>query len=140
MSLPNPYAQYRQNSVETATPTRLIVMLYDGAIRFLSQALPAMHARRYDQQSTLIGKAQSIIAYLRDTLDFEVGQAFAASLDSIYAALQRSLNDANVYDKPEQVEEAIRVLRELRETWAEVDRRCQAGRNPAAEARELVSA
>ena len=49
MSLPNPYAQYRQNSVETASPTRLVVMLYDGAIRFLSQALAAMQAGQHAQ-------------------------------------------------------------------------------------------
>jgi len=138
MSLTNPYAQYRQNSIETAAPTRLVVMLYDGAIRFLGEALPAMHAKKYDRQSLLIGKAQSILAYLRDTLDAEVGQSFAASLDAIYAALQRSLNDANVYDKPEQVEEAIRILRELRETWAAVDHRCQADKSAAG--RELVAA
>lgn len=138
MSLPNPYAQYRQNSVETATPTRLVVMLYDGAIRFLSQAMPAMRVKQYDQQSLLIGKAQSIIAYLRDTLDREVGSAFSGSLDSIYAALQRSLNEANIYDKPELVEQAIEVLRDLREAWAEVDRRCQATK--AEGSRELMAA
>lgn len=138
MSLPNPYAQYRQNSVETATPTRLVVMLYDGAIRFLSQALPAMREKKYDQQSLLIGKAQSIIAYLRDTLDWEVGKAFSKSLDSIYAALQVSLNEASIYDKPELVEQAIGALRELREAWAEVDRQCQA--NKAMGSRELMAA
>ena len=77
MSLPNPYAQYRQNSVETASPTRLVVMLYDGAIRFLSQALAAMQAGQHAQQSVLIGKAQAIIAHLHDTLDAEAGRAFA---------------------------------------------------------------
>jgi flagellar protein FliS len=140
MSLSNPYAQYRQTSVETATPTRLIVMLYDGAIRFLSQALPAMHAKKYDQQSLLIGKAQSIIAYLRDTLDHETGRTFAGSLDTIYAALQSSLNEACIYDKPEHVEKAIEVLRDLREAWAEVDRQCQAGKAERISERTLVAA
>ncbi len=138
MSLPNPYAQYRQNSVETASPTRLIVMLYDGAIRFLSQALPAMREKKYDQQSLLIGKAQSIIAYLRDTLDWEVGKAFSKSLDGIYAALQVSLNEASIYDKPELVEEAIGALRGLREAWAEVDRQCQTSKTTVS--RELMAA
>lgn len=138
MSLPNPYAQYRQNSIETATPTRLVVMLYDGAIRFLSQSLPAMRAKKYDQQSLLIGKAQSIIAHLRDTLDWEVGRTFSKSLDGIYGALQVSLNEANIYDKPELVEQAIEALRELREAWAEVDRQCQASK--ATPSRELMAA
>lgn len=128
MSLPNPYAQYRQNSVETATPTRMVVMLYDGAIRFLSQALPAMHARQYDRQSELIGKAQDIIAHLRDTLDFHAGGAVARHLSQLYATLLDSLTDANIHDRPERIEEAIAALRELRDAWAEVDRQCQAGK------------
>ena len=138
MSLPNPYAQYRQNSVETATPTRLIVMLYDGAIRFLSQALAAMQVKNHVQQSILIGKAQSILAYLRETLDLEVGKAFAESLDRIYAALMHSLTEANILNKPEPVEEAVKILRELRESWAEVDRQCQAEKTSSA--RELIAA
>ena len=138
MSLPNPYAQYRQNSVETATPTRLVVMLYDGAIRFLSQALTAMQAKDHVQQSVLIGKAQAILAYLRETLDVEVGKAFAESLDRILAALMHSLTEANIRNKPEPVEEAVKVLRELRESWAEVDRQCQAGKTSST--RELIAA
>ncbi len=137
MSLPNPYAQYRQNSVETASPTRLIVMLYDGAIRFLSQALAAMAAKQHVQQSVLIGKAQAIIAHLHDTLDAEAGRAFAGSLSGIYTALLRTLTQANIENQPQPVEDALHVLRELRETWAEVDRQCQAGK-PAG--RELVAA
>lgn len=138
MSLPNPYAQYRQNSVETATPTRMVVMLYDGAIRFLSQALPAMSARTYDQQSLNIGKAQAIIAHLRDTLNFEAGGAVAPHLNSLYISLFDALTDANIHDKPERVEEVITALRELREAWVEVDRQCQAGK--AAGTRERIAA
>ena len=137
MSLPNPYAQYRQNSVETASPTRLVVMLYDGAIRFLTQALAAMAAKRHDQQSYFISRAQSIIAHLHDTLDAETGSAFAGSLFGIYTALLRTLTQANIQNQPKPVEDAIEVLRELRETWAEVDRRCQAG---ASRDRELIAA
>jgi len=138
MSLSNPYAQYRQNSVETATPTRMVVMLYDGAIRFLCQALPAMRARQYDQQSLNIGKAQAIIAHLRDTLDFQQGGAVAVHLSGLYVGLFDALTDANIHDRPERVERAIEALRELRMAWAEVDRQCQAGK--AADTRERIAA
>ena len=138
MSLSNPYAQYRQNSVETATPTRMVVMLYDGAIRFLCQALPAMRAHQYDQQSLQIGKAQAIIAHLRDTLDFQQGGAVAVHLSRLYVGLFDALTDANIHDRPERVERAIEALRELRVAWAEVDRQCQAGK--AADTRERIAA
>lgn len=137
MSLPNPYAQYRQNSVETASPTRLIVMLYDGAIRFLSQGLGAMQVGQHVQQSLLIGKAQAIIAHLHDTLDVETGSDFSQSLLKIYTALLATLTKANIEDSPKPVEDALEVLRELRETWAEVDRQC---RSEQARSRELVAA
>jgi len=137
MSLPNPYAQYRQNSVETASPTRLVVMLYDGAVRFLSQGLAAMQAGQHVQQSILIGKAQAIIAHLHDTLDTEIGSAFAQSLAKIYTALLATLTQANIEDSPKPVENAIEILRELRETWAEVDRQC---RSKQTQSRELVAA
>jgi len=137
MSLSNPYAQYRQNSVETASPTRLIVMLYDGAVRFLSQGLAAMQAGQHVQQSILIGKAQAIIAHLHDTLDTEIGSAFAQSLAKIYTALLATLTQANIEDSPKPVENAIEILRELRETWAEVDRQC---RSKQTQSRELVAA
>ena len=137
MSLPNPYAQYRQNAIETATPARMVVMLYDGAIRFLTQALAATAAKRYGEQSQLIGKAQSIIAHLHDTLNPETGRAFAGPLLGIYTGLLRTLTEANIKNQTEPVENAIAILRELRETWAEVDRQCQ----PAASAsRELAAA
>ena len=139
----NPYAQYRQNAAETAAPTRLVVMLYDGAIRFLSQALPAMRAQRYDQQSLLIGKAQAILAHLRDTLDFAAGGTVARQLNGVYIALFDTLTDANIHDKPERVEQVIDALRELREAWSEVDRQCLAGKaEPAGteSRRELVAA
>ena len=135
MSLPNPYAQYRQNNVETATPTRMIVMLYDGAIRFLSQSLPAMRVKKYDQQSENIGKAQAIISHLRDTLDFGAGGAVAGHLNSLYVGLFDTLTEANIHDKPELVEQAIEALRELREAWAEVDRQCQARKAPGVQER-----
>lgn len=137
MSLPNPYAQYRQNSIETASPTRLVVMLYDGAIRFLTQALAAMEAKQHAQQSVLIGKAQNIIAHLHDTLDADTGSAFAPSLTGIYTALLRTLTQANIENQPKPVENALEILRELRETWAEVERQCREGKP---QGRELVSA
>lgn len=128
----NPYAQYRQTAIETATPTRLVVMLYDGAIRFLSAALPEMKARRYDAQSRLIGRAQAIVAHLQSTLNFDAGEV-AEYLQTCYVALYDALTDANIHDKPESVEEAIEVLRELREAWIEVDRQCQANKGLYAE-------
>ncbi len=128
MNAPNPYSQYRQTSAETATPLRLVVMLYDGAIRFLSQAVPAMHARQYEAQTRNIGKAQDILAHLRATLNYDAGSV-ARTLDTFYITAYDALTDANVHDRVDKTERVIEGLREMRDAWVEVERRCQAGKS-----------
>ena len=124
----NPHAQYLRTAVETATPTRLVVMLYDGAIRFLSQAMTAMQAGQYEDQSRFIGKAQDIIAHLHAHLDYEAGGAVSRQLATVYAPMFDMLTYANAKDDCERVEKVLSALRELREAWVEVDRQCQAGK------------
>lgn len=122
----NPYAQYRQMSIETATPTRLVVMLYDGALRFLNQAAPAMQMHNLEAQSRFIGNAQAIIAHLRATLDFTAGGAVAHTLHRFYVAAYDTLTEANIHDDARKLQTVIDGLHELREAWIEVDRQCQA--------------
>lgn len=131
MSYPNPYAQYRQNNIETATPTRLVVMLYDGALRFLGQAVPAMQSHNYEAQTRCIGKSQAIISHLRATLDFAAGGAVAQTLDDFYVRAYDTLTQANIHDKTDDLVKVIEGLRELRDAWIEVDRQCQAGKSGA---------
>ena len=131
----NPHAQYLRTAVETATPTRLVVMLYDGAIRFLSQAMTAMQARNVEDQSRFIGRAQDIIAHLHAHLDYEAGGAVARQLATVYAPMFDMLTYANIQDDPERVEKVLTALRELREAWVEVDRLCQAGKAVARDLR-----
>jgi flagellar protein FliS len=121
----NPYAQYRQTSIETATPTRLVVMLYDGALRFLNQALPALQRRDLEAQSRFIGKAQAILAHLRGTLDFKAGGDVARTLERFYINAYDSLTLANIHDDAQKLQTVINGLHEIREAWIEVDRQCQ---------------
>lgn len=125
MSGYNPYAQYRQTSIETATPTRLVVMLYDGALRFLNQAQPAMRAKNYEAQSRFINKAQAIIAHLRATLDLNAGGEVAETLSAFYVYAFDTLTLANIHDDLDRLANVIQGLREMRDAWIEVDRQCQ---------------
>ncbi|MCW3058562.1 MAG: Hpt protein [Capsulimonas sp.] len=130
MSLSNPYNQYQRTAVETATPTRLVVMLYDGAIRFLNQSIPAIQAKEYEKKGIFIVKAQAIVAHLLNTLDYEAGGSVSKSLESVYTRMHAALTEANTHDDAAKVEEVIHALRELREAWVEVDRQCQASKAP----------
>ncbi|BDI31132.1 flagellar protein FliS [Capsulimonas corticalis] len=131
MSLSSPYNQYQRTAVETANPTRLVIMLYDGAIRFLNQVIPAIQAKDYEKKGIYIVKAQMIVAHLQNTLDHTAGGSVAKSLDNIYTRMYHTLTEANLQDAPAKIEEVIYALRELREAWVEVDRQCQASKAPA---------
>lgn len=122
MSTPNPYAQYQRTAVETASPTKLVVMLYDGAIRFLTKVPAAIETKNYYEQSLYINKTQAIIAHLFGTLDFEKGGKVAQSLSDTYIKMYDLLTAANINDDVERVQKVIYSLRELREAWVEVDR------------------
>jgi flagellar secretion chaperone FliS len=116
------HRQYQQAQIETASPTRLIVLLYDGAIRFCSLALEAMQARNLEVQNTNLIKAQRILAELMGSLNREAGGEVAENLFRVYSHMLEQLVTGNLHDEPKPVESVLTMLRELRETWAEVDR------------------
>jgi flagellar protein FliS len=125
MAVAAPYQlahEYRRTQVETAPPTQLVVMLYDGAIRFLSLAREKMAARDLEARHTNLLKAQRIITELMSSLDREKGGEVAANLHRLYAFMLRQLVEANLRDRPQPIEDVLGMLRELRESWAEVDR------------------
>jgi len=117
-------AQYQEMQVQT-TPSRLVVMLYDGALRFLHTALEALRRRDQEVQGTNLGKAQAILCELIDTLDMDAG-GIAYQLDSIYRYCLRRLLVANADDRAEYVEEVIRIMASLREAWDQAERSLRA--------------
>ncbi len=114
--------QYQQSQIETASPTRLIVLLYDGAIRFSTLGLEALEAQRYEEQNEYLLKTQRIVTELMSSLDRNRGGEVAANLYRIYTYLIEQLVRANMQDDAAQLREAIHTLTDLRETWIEIDR------------------
>lgn len=66
----SPYEKYRQSSVQTSTPAQLVLMLYDGAIRFVRTAMDGLSKQDFEKTNLNFGKAQSIISELMSTLDY----------------------------------------------------------------------
>jgi flagellar protein FliS len=118
----NPLRSYKETQIKTATPGRLILMLYDGAIRHLNQALEDMDTehRRYDSISNSLIKTQDIIAELMISLDFERGGEIAKNLFGLYVFMNRRLLDGNIKKDKAPLEEVKTLLTELRGAWAEV--------------------
>lgn len=113
---------YKETQVKTATPGKLILMLYDGAIKYLNQALEDMSVehRRYDRISNSLIRTQDIIAELMISLDFERGGEIAKSLFSLYVFMNRRLLGGNISKDKAPLEEVKTLLTELRGAWAEV--------------------
>ncbi len=119
-----PYATaqqaYRDSSVLTAPPERLVVMLYDGARRFLAQAGHAMREGNIALANNRLQRAEAILDELLSTLDMEAGGDIAAKLQSIYLFCRRTLAEGRVEANPEKYEQVSRLLGELREAWDEI--------------------
>jgi flagellar protein FliS len=115
---PSPDA-YRQQSILTATPGRLVVMLYDGAGRFLFQGSTAMREGDRRTSDDRLRRAEAIIDHLNETLDMSHG-TIAEHLEGIYVFCKRLLREARLERDADKVDTARRLLGELREAWAEV--------------------
>jgi flagellar secretion chaperone FliS len=105
--------------VLTASPERLVVMLYDGARRFLHQAAVAMGDKQIELAHRKLRRAEMIISHLRDTLDMEQGE-IASRLHAIYVFCQRHLNQARIDRDPAKIEQVSSLLGELRDAWAAI--------------------
>jgi flagellar protein FliS len=112
---------YRQGAVLSASPGQLVVMLYDGARRFLRQASAAMHEGDVERAHNTLRRAELIIAHLDGTLDHDQG-LLPQRLHDIYAFCLDHLNAGRLSQDATKLEEVSRLMGELREAWAEVAR------------------
>ena len=113
----NPYATYQTNSVTTALPQDLTLMLYEGLIKFSMLAKRAIEQKMIEQKNTNIQKAQAIIIELQLTLNQSI--ALSKDLNSLYDYMQTRLIDANVKNDLVAIDEVIGFAEEFRETWKE---------------------
>ena len=114
--------QYQNNQIETANPEQILIMLYDGAIRFCRQAIRAMEDKDYAVQGEKIGRTMAIICEFSSTLDHEIGSQIAADLDALYGFMIRELGRANLEKDRKALENVADLLSDLRETWVEAAR------------------
>ena len=118
----NGYQAYRQTQAQTAAPGELVVMLYRGAVRFVSSAIEAIEARDIPTAHTNLVRAQAIIAELNETLDLARGGDLAKNLQAIYVYLNERLIEANLRKDAEIAREVNQHLRELLPAWEQAAR------------------
>ncbi|WNF22606.1 flagellar export chaperone FliS [Mesobacillus jeotgali] len=115
MAMNNPYHSYKQNSVTTASPGELTLMLYNGCLKFINLAKQAIQIKDIQTKNTNILKAQKIIQELMVTLnmDLEVSQ----SMMSLYDYMNRRLIEANIKNNIEILDEVEGLVTDFRDTW-----------------------
>lgn len=114
---------YKDSKILTATPAELTLMLYEGAIKFCNIALMAIDKSDIEKANINILKAENIITELRATLDFKY--PVANHFEIVYDYIYRRLVDANIKKDKEILEEALKYIRVMRDTWKEVMKRAK---------------
>jgi len=113
----NGVSAYQETSIATESKGRLVVMLYDGAIKFMRLAIKELEAKDYEAKGRYIDRAQDIINELNAVLDMESGGEVAANLRKLYVFMSKRLSEANVQRDPQMIREIISLMEELNKGW-----------------------
>ena len=111
--------QYTNHSAQTATPGQLVVMLYDGFLRFCAQGRAAFERGDVGAAGIRLTRAQDIVTELRVTLDMTQGE-IAQNLASIYDYVGERLTAGRLSPDHSEIDEAVRCMADLRSAWVQV--------------------
>jgi len=114
------YGAYANNKVTTASPADLVLMLYEGAIKFCNIAIVAIENKEIEKAHINIVKVERIVQEFQITLDYKY--ATAKDFNEVYTYLLQRLSEANMKKDKEILEEVLKHLRTMRDTWKEVMR------------------
>lgn len=116
----HPYQNYQVTEVQTADQRQLIIMLYDGAIRFLKKAVLKIETQDYEGAHNYLVRSRDVVSELLSTLKPEKAGEVGENLKRIYVYLFNRLVEANLMKDPKIIAEVVRILSTLREAWASV--------------------
>ena len=114
---PNPYNRMLEDAVMSASKEELTLMLYEGGIKFLNQAVWAIEKKDYAKANTAIQRAEDIVREFQLTLDHQY--PISQQLDSLYDYMYRRLVEGNIAKDIEIINEVLGMFREFRDTWKE---------------------
>ena len=111
------FGAYQDTAIGTQSRGRLIVMLYDGAIKFLKLAIQELQAENYAAKGQYINRAQDIINELNAVLDMDSGGEISQNLRKLYCFMGGHLRQANAKRDAQMIQEIIELLEELNQSW-----------------------
>lgn len=118
MSANKAYQTYQNNSVNTASGGELTLMLYNGCMKFIKQAMKDVEANNFEGKNTNIQKAQNIIRELLITLDPKV--EISKQFQPLYEYMLTQLTAANIENDKQKLEEVLELVTEFRDTWKQI--------------------
>ena len=124
---------YKTSRANTASREDLLILLYEGAIRFLERAISELEAKRLSEHKMYLRRGLAIISELQNTLDFEKGEALAVQLFELYAFMIQQLTRANVTQDMSHVRIVIDNMNTLLEGWRDAVRQVKQGRDEPVE-------
>jgi flagellar secretion chaperone FliS len=110
---------YQKNSVNTASKEKLLLMLYDGLVKFIKQGIAGIEEKSIERANTNLVKAQNIVSEFMATLNTQVGGEMAKGLMALYDYMHRRLMEANMKKDAEIAKEVLGFAEELKETFEE---------------------
>ena len=113
------YQKYKTTSVQSASKEKILLMLYEGCIRFMKQALVAIDKKDIAGRGINIGRAFDIVMELNNTLNFEAGGELAKSLEQLYMFVTDQLTQANIKNDKVPLEHALKTMETLYSGWVE---------------------
>lgn len=116
----NPYSQYQKTQVTTASREKVLLMLYEGAIRFTKLAHAALKQKKIAEKGKYISKATAILSELMATLDFKAGGQLAIDLENLYVFMIDKLIEGNIQNNPDCLAQVEQLLMTLYEAWKDV--------------------
>ncbi|HRK07041.1 MAG TPA: flagellar export chaperone FliS [Pseudobdellovibrionaceae bacterium] len=113
----NAYQKYKTTQVQSASREKLLLMMYEGAIKFTKLAIQAAEEKRIADRGQYIGRAYDIVMELNNTLDHKVGGEISRNLEQLYMFMTEQFTKANVSGDPEPLRQTLKLLETLYDGW-----------------------
>lgn len=113
----NAYQKYKSTEIQSASREKLLLMMYEGAIKFIKKALVAIEQKNIAERGMSIIRAYDIVMELNNTLDHKVGGELAKNLEQLYMYLTDQLTQANLTGDPKYLQNCLQVLNILYDGW-----------------------
>jgi len=112
------YQKYKTTSIQSASREKLLLMMYEGAIKFTKLALQAIEEKKIADRGVNIGRTYDIIMELNNTLDHKVGGDISKNLEQLYMFMTEQLTKANLSGDPKPLRDVLKLLETLYDGWA----------------------